>query len=70
MIEGEITRGELNGFGRSICCYGQSHDITTGFFENGELFMSRPFDKKHIAEFEDHEREAWLKAHAENKILE
>ena len=41
--EGEIEGGELNGFGRMVNCYGQSHEIITGFFENGELFETRPF---------------------------
>ena len=42
--EGDIEFGQLHGFGRTVLCYGQTHKITTGFFDNGELFESRPFN--------------------------
>jgi hypothetical protein len=41
--EGEIEFGQVHGFGRTVLCYGRTHKIITGFFDNGELFESRPF---------------------------
>ena len=46
--EGQLHRGQLHGFGRSINCYNKTHELTLGFWELGQLEEERPWKREEI----------------------
>ena len=70
LFEGEIDKGELNGFGRMINCFGKSHELILGSWMDGILQQEMPWKRdQYGVEEEDDIEEGKTVKKGNRKIL-